>query len=371
LAEPAWAAGDAYSALSTTFALAQAQLVLGRLGAARRTCEDACRRFERTRPAAARPNLGIAQIGLAQAALEMGEIEWALELARCGARLCEQLGYARWSSTGRAVLGRVLYAAGDVPAALAALDEAADAVKRPDILADVLNPVALYRARLQLADGDVGSVRAWLDRRGVSAEQRVEYAREGEHLLLSRVLLAEQQPRPALDLLQRLRRHAEAQARTGSALEIRVFECVALDRLGEAAAARTALAESLAAAEAEEPIRIFVEGGADLRSVLNRLNLSGAYVGRLRAAVQPRPATTRPESTAPPDVRRSAEVEPLSEREREVLGLLADGLSNREIADRLVIAPDTAKKHLSHILGKLGATNRTQAVARARQLGML
>jgi LuxR family maltose regulon positive regulatory protein len=94
------------------------------------------------------------------------------------------------------------------------------------------------------------------------------------------------------------------------------------------------------------------------------------YLDRLALAFQPGRARPAPRST-----RHTAAVagpaEPLSARELEVLGLLAAGKSNQQIADELVVVLDTVKKHVGHILGKLGAANRTQAVARARALGLL
>ena len=98
----------------------------------------------------------------------------------------------------------------------------------------------------------------------------------------------------------------------------------------------------------------------------------GEYLGRLRAAFQPgdgRAAPPSPRPTAPVVVAGLAE--PLTDRELEVLGLLAVGMANKQIAKQLVVALETAKKHVSHILGKLGAANRTQAVARAHALGLL
>ena len=64
-------------------------------------------------------------------------------------------------------------------------------------------------------------------------------------------------------------------------------------------------------------------------------------------------------------------VDPLTGRELEVLGMLAAGKSNQAIAAEFVVTLDTVKKHVSHVLGKLGAANRTEAVARARELGLI
>src|SRR5262249_54655326 len=136
-------------------------------------------------------------------------------------------------------------------------------------------------------------------------------------------------------------------------------------------------------AAAEAYMRGFAEEGAPRARLPGRLAAAqrtgqsapgGAvpldYLNRLALAFQPgsaRPVlrTTRPRSAV------AEQAEPLSARELEVLRLLAAGKSNQQIADELVVVRDTVKKHVGHILDKLGAANRTQAVARARALGLL
>jgi LuxR family transcriptional regulator, maltose regulon positive regulatory protein len=128
-------------------------------------------------------------------------------------------------------------------------------------------------------------------------------------------------------------------------------------------------------------VRVFADEGAPLAGLLDQLitgRRRGAalapgvpedYLGRVRAAFGPDRSRVMPGPGLAPAVAGLAE--PLTDRELEVLGLLAAGLANKQIASELVVAPETAKKHVSHILGKLGAANRTQAVARARELGLL
>jgi LuxR family maltose regulon positive regulatory protein len=164
------------------------------------------------------------------------------------------------------------------------------------------------------------------------------------------VLLAEQAPTEALRLLGRLGELAAAQGRMGNLIEVRVLQALALAARGEEPAALNALAEALTLAAPEGHARVFLDEGAPLAALLDRL------------AVRPRKGAS---------VAMAGLVEPLSARELEVLGLLAAGRTNREIAEELVVALDTVKKHVSHVLDKLGAGNRTEAVARARQLGLL
>jgi LuxR family maltose regulon positive regulatory protein len=167
------------------------------------------------------------------------------------------------------------------------------------------------------------------------------------------VLLAEQAPAQALGLLERLGDLAAVEGRTGSLIEVRVLQALALAAKGEERDGLAVLAEALALAEPEGYTRVFLDEGSPLAALLDRRAIAG------RRAAAPVPASM------------PAMVQPLSERELEVLGLLAAGRSNREIAEELVVALDTVKKHVSHVLDKLGAANRTQAVAHARELGLL
>jgi LuxR family transcriptional regulator, maltose regulon positive regulatory protein len=201
--------------------------------------------------------------------------------------------------------------------------------------------------------------------------------------VLARVLLAEQRPDAALRLLTRLHALAAAQGRVGSVIQVRTLQALALQAVGDHPGALAALAEALALAAPEGYVQVFVNQGAALAALLHQLarapttgqtvvtaRLPGPYLDRLLDAfkrvglpVVPHP---RHGGAAVPGL-----VMPLTSRELEVLRLLAAGSSNQAIAEELVVALDTVKRHLTHIFDKLGVANRTQAVTRARELRLL
>jgi LuxR family transcriptional regulator, maltose regulon positive regulatory protein len=375
IADERWADGDAYSAVYACCARSQAQRALGDLQGARRTCEDAIQSFGRLHPGAPLPSLGIARIGLAEALLEQGSLDAALQQASTGSELCQQLSYARWQKTGRATLARVLLGRGDVDGALAILDEVTTAPPNMDAWIDQLNPAPVERARALLSQGNVLAIEQWLHGRGIDELQEPTYDRERAYLVLARVLLARGAPERALVVLQKLGDLARRHERMGCLREIRVLEAVALDTIGERSAALAVLKDAVISAEPEIHIRIFVDGGTRVDALLDELRpvaISSEFIGRLRRALH---RTVEP---APLELARPARVplgqglaNPLSDRELEVLALLASGMSNQQIADVLVVALDTVKKHVSHILDKLESASRTQAVARARDLAIL
>jgi LuxR family maltose regulon positive regulatory protein len=355
------------------YARSQAQRALGRLSAAYRTCKDVIERFGSAEPGTAFPVLGIAQTGLAEVLLERGELDAALRLARSGSELCTQLGYARWHVSGLTILARVFQARGQTAEALAAFDEAGPVLTDAEAVTDVLNPAAAERARIHLVQNDVATVQHWVDERELDEHAAPAFAREQEYLILVRLLVAQGEPQRALSVARCWRSLAEQQQRSGSALEWRVLEAVSLAATGNLRDASSTLSEALIAGANEGVIRVFVDGGARLKSLLETIStsrVSRMYVDRVLAAFQP-PPPEGPVRAARPAGAPQSLVEPLSVRELEVLRLLAAGLSNRQIADELVVALDTVKKHVSHIFGKLGATSRTQAVARARELALL
>ncbi len=368
-----WAAGDFYAAMYAAYARSQAQRALGRLNAARGTCEEAIEAFSRVQPGTAFPTLGIAQVGLAEVLLEQGELDAALELAVSGSDLCEQLGYARWRAAGLTTIARVRQAGGDLAGALAAFEKAGPSLTDAEAVTDLMNPIVTERARTDLARGETRAVERWVVSRGLHECAEPTFAREQEQLILVRLLLAQGAPVRAFSLVRRLRALAEEQARSGSVLQMQVLEAVALDADGDKSAAHSVLSDALIAGEPEGALHPFLDGGVPVKSLIETLaahRVSRTYLDRVLAAFQPI-SDRWTASTGQPLAVSQEMVEPLSDRELEVLRLLASGMSNREIADELVVALDTVKKHVSHIFGKLGASSRTQAVARAHELALL
>jgi LuxR family maltose regulon positive regulatory protein len=234
---------------------------------------------------------------------------------------------------------------------------------------------------LLLAQSDLAVVARWTGERGLGADDEPSYPREPEYLVLVRVLLAQDRPDQALGLLGQLHALAAAQQRTGSLIEIQALRALALAGSGEEAGALAVLAEALTLACPQGYVRVFADEGAPMGALLGRLvtvqrtQQTGAggvpldCLARLLRAFDATHAAPHPGRGAAAAV--PGLVEPLTARELEVLGLLAAGRSNQRIAEELVVSLDTVKKHVSHLMDKLGVANRTEAVARARELGLL
>jgi LuxR family transcriptional regulator, maltose regulon positive regulatory protein len=371
-----------YLAVHTHYMLAQAQRAQGRLGAALRSCQQGLA-LAAPVGGAALPVAGMAHIGQAELLRERGELDAALEHATQSVTLCRQLAYGQWLATSLANLAWVRQARGDQAGAVAAIDQAVQAVPDPEVIVDLFLPVAVLRARLLLAHGQLGQAARWTRQRGLGAADEPSYVREREQLVLARVLLAQQHPDQALGLLGRLGDLAAAQQRAGSVLEVRALQALALQAVGDQQGALVTLAEALALGWQEGYLRVFVDEGAPMAGLLRRLAVAAAkgqavaatpppelYLERLLGAFEKAglPVLPRPR---PGGAAVAGLVVPLSGRELQVLGLLAAGSSNQAIAQELVVTLATVKSHVSRIFGKLGVANRTQAVIRARQLGLL
>ncbi|HWM95985.1 MAG TPA: LuxR C-terminal-related transcriptional regulator, partial [Streptosporangiaceae bacterium] len=240
--------------------------------------------------------------------------------------------------------------------------------------------VPAERARLLLAQGDLAGAARWANEKGLGAGDEPRYPSEPEHLLLARVLLAQDRPGPALELLDRLYASAVAQDRIGSVIEAGVLRTLALAASGQEAEAVSALAGLLTLAGPRGYVRVLADEGPPMAALLGQLiagQRTGRGEGRIPIGYLARLNRAFDTATVRPDPRRGSAptapgiVEPLTNRELEVLQALAAGQSNQGIAAQFVVTLDTVKKHVSHVLGKLGAANRTEAVARARELGLI
>jgi len=162
-------------------------------------------------------------------------------------------------------------------------------------------------------------------------------------------------------------RLAEQQNRLRSQIDILIVQALAHQALGEAAKARAAMAQALALAEPEGYLRLFGAEGKPMADLLASLDPGslGKYIDRIRAA------GAQPNAMPPAAGSAQPAIDALSERELEVLRLLALGLSNQEIAQKLFVAVNTVKGHNLRIFAKLQAKSRSGAVARARELGFL
>jgi LuxR family maltose regulon positive regulatory protein len=355
--------------------LGQVQRGRGRLDAALQT-------YQQAREATAGPGrtplpaAGIGYVGLAEVARQRDELDAALDQVTEGIELCRQLAYVSPLAAGLVTLAWIRQAQGDQAGALEAMREAG---RTSQAQAGPLNPVPAQQARLLLAQGDLPAAARWIAERGLRADDEPDYAREPGHLVLARLLLAQGQPGRALALLDRLHIAAVAQERTGSIIETGALRALALAASGRESEAVTILAGMLTLAGQQGHVRVFADEGPPMAELLGRLiaaqradqtaaRVPLAFLARLQRAfgsAGPVPGT-RPARAAVPGL-----IDPLTGRELEVLRLVAAGRSNQDIAQELVVTLDTVKKHVSHILSKLGGSNRTEAVTRARQLDLI
>jgi LuxR family transcriptional regulator, maltose regulon positive regulatory protein len=356
------------------YQLGQVQRAQGRLDAATET-------YQRTLDIAAASGptpAGPAHAGLGEVAYQRNELDRALQQVTAGIALCRQFLYPAPLGAGLATLAWIRQAQGDPGGALESMGEAARTALGPGVTG-LLNPVPAQRARLLLAQGDVAAAVAWTSDRGLGPDDEPVYPREREYLVLARVLLAQDRPVQALTLLEGMLTAAAVQSRTGSVIEIGALRALALAACGDQDAAVDALTRALALGYPQGYVRVFADEGAPMRALLARLtaaqlgqrasgrDINASYLATLlRACDAAGDVAPRGRAAASPGL-----IEPLTERELEVLRLLAAGRSNQRIAHELVVALDTVKKHVTHILGKLGAANRTEAAVRARQAGLI
>jgi len=320
------------------------------------------------------PATSYAHICLAQILYQWNEIEEAIhyvnraiELGRQGV----QLTIAVMAVPGLAPLTELT---GQTTALSDALDEleGVAAASRSVIMARV---TGAWRARLALARGDMSEALQWAAAREkpkTDSDEGLEFSLEFEYLMVARLKIARGQLHGVPAILDRVRRRAEAEGRMGSVIEILVLLATTLRAQGRTDEAITTLQRALSLAEPEGYIRVFVDAGEPmaelLRSALSRQILPD-YVSGLLASFGT--ATGRAGAVPFSGPRLRPAMEPITGRELEVLRLLAAGASNKQIAGELVLVTGTVKAHLLNIYRKLDAHNRTQAVARARELNLL
>jgi LuxR family maltose regulon positive regulatory protein len=318
-------------------------------------------------------------VGMSELHREHGDLDRAIQRLLKSKDLGDDIGLPQNPYRWCVAMARIREAQGHLDGALDLLLEA-ERLYVGDFFPNV-RPVAAMKIRLWIAQGRLGEAFGWVREQGLSADDDLTYVREFEHMTLARVLVArytsEQDNRAiqeAIGLLDRLLAAAEAGERAGSVIQVLVLQALAHEAQGAIPAALRPLERALAMAESEGYVRIFVDEGAPMARLLTEASTQGIaprYSSRLLEAF-PRVAPTGERNSSQPSVRPAqALADPLSEREIEVLRLVAEGLSNREISERLFLALDTVKGHNRRIFAKLGVQRRTEALSRARDLDLL
>lgn len=310
---------------------------------------------------------GIIHTGMGWLLYERGELDEAQRLLETGIEHGRRSGEVKILVYGYVNLARVLMARDDAERAHFLLREAGRLTPRwPLIWAS--------QARFYLAQGDVRSAVRWAREYGAT-EDYLSYPRHFERITMARVLIGEGRINEALDFLERLLENARADGRTGDEMELLALRALASERRGDTEEGLDSLRYALVLAEPEGFVRLFVDEGPPMAALLAKLLGKGRRNGARADGYAGRLLRHFVSEGDPPGERsgvgRIPGLEPLSEREVEVLGLVAAGLSNAEIARELYLSVGTVKAHVHHIFGKLLVRNRSQAVARARELGLL
>jgi LuxR family maltose regulon positive regulatory protein len=312
-------------------------------------------------------------LGLALLHYEMGNDESAAQYFQQSLELGKQSTLVDFPYRRSLAQARLKESEGDLEAALEFLDEA----KHLFISTPIPNtrPVEALKARIYLKQGQLSKAQDWVREFGITVNDELSYLREFEHITLARVLIVEYQNiasedklNDALRLLSRLLQTAEDAKRMGSMIEILTVQALAFNTYGEPSHALASLKHALTLAEPEGYFRFFVNEGKPMAELLTALSQSRED-DRLNTSIRKLLNAFDKPKSAPANAQPL--IDPLSERELEVLRLVADGLSNDEISQKLFLALSTVKGHNLRIFGKLQAKSRTEAVARARELGLL
>ena len=321
-------------------------------------------------------------VGLSDLQLERGELDAARRSLARSEELDEHAAMIENRHRSRVVRARLKQVEGDLDGALDLLSEAERLFFKspsPDI-----HPIATLKARIWVSQGRLVEAADWARGRGLSVDDEPNYLAEFDHITFVKMLItrfktnlendpADNSISAVFSLLERLLKAAEEGGRTGSVIEVLVMQALAHEATGDIPDGLTSIGRAIALAEPEGFVQVFVDEGEAMRTLVQRAVAEGietSYAGRLLSAFQAQPEDApEPKSTGASSV--SPELtEQLTGREVEILRLIAAGMTNQEIAERLVVSMSTIKTHINRTYRKLDVHSRTQAVARIGELGI-
>ncbi|HEY3116718.1 MAG TPA: LuxR C-terminal-related transcriptional regulator, partial [Chloroflexota bacterium] len=355
-------AGHISDALGCAIGLADIRVAQGRLREAMRTYEQGLQ-LATEQGAPVLPGTADMHVGMSELHLERNDLQAAMQHLLTSQEMGQHTGSPQNPYRWRVAMARIRQAQGDVDGALDLLQDA-ERLYVSDFFPNV-RPVSAVKARVWLAQGRLGEALDWTRERGLSAADDLSYVREFEHITLARALLAHRSIPEAFALMERLLRAADEGGRTGSVIEILALQALAQHMRGDIPTALVPLGRALALAQPEGYVRIFVDEGPPMAGLLQeaaKRRIARDYVRQLLAAFGKAEDRTRVKQVL---------IEPLSERELDVLRLLGTDLDGPEIARHLTVSPNTMRTHTKSIYSKLGVNNRRAAVRRADELDLL
>jgi LuxR family maltose regulon positive regulatory protein len=373
-------AGYVFLAAQATEGLALARYHQGQLRASAECCRRVIALSEQSSgsawPAAQAPLAASGYVELAGIHMEWNDLDTAAELLDKALVLCHQVGVTQTLSEAYVAQSRLKQALGDIAGAEEALCEA-DRVSRIEGTYSLANfRLATQQARLNLLAKRPDEVICWVWQLetvfapGEAGMPLPASSREIIQTMLARAYLVQGEAEKALAVLEPLLPPAETAGGLLRVVEVCLLKALAWQALGDASAALVSLERALTLAQPEGYVRLFLDEGPPLARLLYQAAEQGilpAYAGRLLTAFPEAGAASTPGRLS---TSTSPIVEPLTKRERQILQLIAEGLTNKEIARKLVISVGTVKVHAHNIYGKLQVKSRTEAVARAREFGL-
>jgi LuxR family maltose regulon positive regulatory protein len=232
--------------------------------------------------------------------------------------------------------------------------------------------------KLSWARSDLGHLLAdavnWAERSGLNPTDPFSYEREFEYRVLAQLLIAQQRTEEAIPLLDRLITSAGAGRRNGELIVYLSLQGLACYHSGKNDQALAYISRALALAQPEGYFRTFIDlgpGMVELLQLAAAQDICPAYTSKLLSAFPSLPCPEQPASTSRSDPTAMSQMDPLNDRERQILRLVSARLSNREIAEELYLSVNTVKWYARNIYDKLGVANRREAGPRAKELGLL
>ena len=375
--------GDMNALVDALADLAALQFTQGKLNQAARTCREAMQIAETAseRLGLKAPVIGSVYIRFSLILREWNEVSAAREYTKEGLLLCKHWGHMPYIFQAYFELAKTLQVAGESDDALYAIQEA-------ERVASNLSPwyierAAVFRPWQQLLTGNVSAAAHWAQASGLNSNDRFKFEYIEQYCLLAKVLLATGKLKQALELVDKLLEMANSADALRYVVEVLALKALVLSGISDHGSvqekmdsALPCLEQALNLAESEGFVRTFVEKGAPMATLLQHAlsrHIAPAYVKKLLNAIEAetQAGTAHPfGSQARPGLPHISLLEPLSEREMEILHLLESSLSTPEIAMELYISTSTVRTHIKNIYRKLDVNRRMEAIQRAKELGL-